>query len=203
MINDVAIVSIGSNCASEGLIETANKENDLGLEFKTGFFDFTIVSPKSIIQFFNYYKAGNVIDVLSNKDNYERVLLADGRSSFRHLIFDCLYLWHETATELPSNFSEKTVHKLNSLFNYPGQIYFRLNNSMEQARDNLELANDDPNKLNISYDDFIELKILAKELFNAEVLLKTFPNFCTGFPNEENFYELTLHQIKTIFKLTN
>lgn len=199
--NNKMLVSLGSNCPTEGSVKNINEMYNLPLQRVSGFFDWLIVSPKSILQALNFIKHGTLIDVLCNKTNYDLIESKDGYKYPKHKMFDCLYIWH--AENFDQDFTEKTIHKLESLLNHKGEFCFVIKNNHNQIIENMEKVGEDPNRFILSYSQYHEICALAKELFNAEVILRTSKKWTRDFPEnyQFNIHEPQLQDVKNIFGL--
>jgi hypothetical protein len=174
------VVSLGLNCAFEGHIEDLVELHNLPVEQNSGFFDWTIISFDSIIQFFEHCKSGTVIEALSNPDNYEMKSSFELTEFPKSAVFDCIYIWHiETYTN--EGFRDRSTHKLNTLLNHKGKKYFVIDNTHSQIISNMQLVGEDPAKFILTPGRYNKIKDLAKEVFGAEVVFMSHKSVTKGF----------------------
>lgn len=195
------LVSLGSNCPTEGSVKNINEMYNLPLQRVSGFFDWLIVSPTSILQALQFIKHGTLIDILSNKANYDFIKHKEGFDIPKHKMFDCLYIWH--TENFNQDFPAKTIHKLESLLNHKGKFCFVIKNNHHQIIENMENVEEDPDKFILSYSEYNEICALSRELFDAEIILRTSKECTKDFPEDYQFNtnELSLRDIKNIFDL--
>lgn len=198
--NDTMIISLGLNCGFEGHMEEIVKVHNLPLHQNSGFFDWTIVSFDSIIQFFEHCKAGTVIDALSNPDNYVKTSPSPTTEYPKSTVFDCVYIWH---TDMYNNedFRAKSTHKLNTLLNNKGKKYFVIDNSGSQIISNMKFVGEDPSKFILTLDQHDKIKSLAKEVFDAEVMFISYRHLTKGFSDDHVIRHKTLdvNEIRKMF----
>jgi len=187
--NNILLVSLGSNCLQEAFNEQFSEE-DFPMERVSGFFDWMITSPQSIIEFLEHCKAGTVFDALSNVDNYIEVVNPDGGIFYKNTLFDCMYIWHPEQFRKNPDFSDIVTHKLNNLFNHTGKRYFILNNTSEQIEESMLRVNEDPAKFIITAYQHLQIKSLLKELFNGELILITNQKKSIGISNPVGYFSL-------------
>jgi hypothetical protein len=181
--NDTMVISLGLNCTPEGHIEDVIKAYNLPAQQNSGFFDWTIVSFDSIIQFFEHCRAGTAVEALANPDNYVQQS-SSGRIQYpKNTVFDCVYIWH-IDNYRSENFREKSTHKLNTLLNHKGKKYFVIDNTSVQIIANMETVGEDPSKFILTLEQHDKIKDLAKEVFDAEVIFMSFRDLTKGFPTD-------------------
>jgi hypothetical protein len=179
------IVSLGLNCSPEGHMDDLVRQYNLPATKHSGFFDWTIMSFDSIIQFLELCKSGNVIDTLANPDNYIKVLATNGIEYPKNTILDCVYIWHTETFDY--DFKDKSVHKLNTLLNDQSKKYFVIDNMSDQIRSNMQKVGEDTSKFIITFDQYNRIKDLAKEVFDAEIILVSNRDRAKDFPQDFKF----------------
>lgn len=193
------VISLGLNCSTEDHFKALARDHNLPVTRHSGFFDWTIISFDSIIQFFERCKDGTIIDVLSNKDNYTRVVSDRPVQYPKNKVLDCVYIWHHETFNNES-FEAKSIHKLETLLNYEGKRYFVINNMSNQIINNMKYMGEPPHKFIITYDQYNKIKALAKEVFDAEVILVSHREFTKDFPEDFEFRtNIDVNEARKIF----
>lgn len=202
LYNDILIVSLGSSCPIEAAVELFAIDAKIGMQSKSGIFDWVIISPASIIQFLKYYKDKPEFKKITLQDSYELVDGSDGNTYPKNKFFECFYIWH--FDQYSNNFEEKSKHKIDTLINHKGKKIFLLSNDAIQIKDCMNTVNDDYNKFIITYDQYIELQQLIAEIFpESEIIINTSKELSRGFPEDFKFnYGVPQpHQLKEILGL--
>lgn len=180
---DKVFISLGSSCPTEADIEGLSSSKGLELDKMSGFFDWLIVSPQSVIEFFERYKAGTIYDDVSNKANYDEVHLNEFSVVYKNKLFSCMYVWHPETFRNNDDFTDITKHKLDNLFNTPGKKYFMLNNTNPQIVINMRLVKEDPKRFAITHYQYAKLTALLKDIFDGELILITNQAMSIGLPS--------------------
>jgi len=183
--NSVSIQSLGSSCISEDSAKEILSIQGVYADYKSGIFDWVIISPGSIIEFFEYLKDDNIAEILTNEDNYLK--LEEPYKVYRNMKFESFYIWH--VHELDEIFSSKTLHKLGNMYNDANKKYFILNNTSTQLKENMADVGDDYEKYIISWDQYLKIKNHVKELFDGELILISKKSLTMGFPEDFIFYK--------------
>ena len=198
---DKVVISLGSSCPTEADIELLGLNNELNLEKMSGFFDWLIVSPQSVIEFFGRYKAGTIYDDVSNKANYDEVFIRKDSPVYKNRLFHSLYVWHPETFRNNDEFTDITKHKLDNLFNTVGKKYFILNNSSPQLIINLRLVKEDPKMFAITHYQYTKLKALLKDIFNGELILISNQAMTIGLPSHLYNSAFRGHQVLDVINL--
>lgn len=201
--NNTMIVSLGLNCNPEGHVESLVSQYDLPVQQNSGFFDWTIISFDSIIQFFEYCKSGTVIEALSNPDNYVKQVSSGKIDYPKNTLFDCVYIWHRDNYN-NEDFRAKSTHKLSTLLEHKGRKYFVIDNTSKQIIPNMESVGEDPSKFILTPDRQDKIKSLAKEVFDAEVIFMTFRHLTKGFSDDYiiRYDGLYIEELRQMFDLS-
>lgn len=201
--NDTMVISLGLNCTPESHIGDVIQAYNLPAEQNSGFFDWTIVSYDSIIQFFEHCKAGTVVEALANPYNYVQQNSSSRIQYPKNTLFDCVYIWH-IENYRNEDFRNKSTHKLNTLLNHKGKKYFVIDNTSVQIISNMETVGEDPDKFILTPDRHDRIKSLAKEVFDAEVIFMSFRHLTKGFPDDQAIRcdGLYLEELRQMFGLS-
>lgn len=181
--NGTMVISLGLNCIPEGHIESLVRIYELPVQQNSGFFDWTIISFDSIIQFFEHCKSGTVVEALANPDNYIKENPSGVTDYPKNTLFDCVYIWHRDVYN-NEDFMEKSTHKLNTLLNHKGKKYFIIDNTSRQLISNMQGVGEDHNKFLLTLDQHDKIKNLAKEVFDAEVIFVSAKHLTKDFSDD-------------------
>jgi hypothetical protein len=170
-----AFSSIGVSCLSEvQLIKRFNiwkgKEPDpqwKGYRNLNGPFDTLGVTPDGLLEILNYIKTGQIIEVMGNKDNYDKEVQLEGDIFFRHKTLTGVFLSHEG--ENLDDIKEKMEERFKNFLSLPKDTVLIWSNTQGNWNEDLSVCSTTIGDYHLTKDRYIQISQAVSEILGYRV----------------------------------